>query len=487
MNKNVFITLSVATALSVPYKTAAESGRKPNVLVIMADQWRSGAIGCLGKEPVMTPNIDRMAAEGVICLNATSPHPVSSPARASFMTGQYPLHHGVLGNCNTNSEPYGVELKEGAVCWSDILKENGYSLGYIGKWHLDSPRRPYIECSNNSPQMAWNEWCSPDRRHGFDYWLAYGTYDNHMRPMYWDTGAARNGFKYIDQWGPEYEANKAIEFIENKNNERDGSAPFALVVSMNPPHTVYSQVPDKYKDMYKDLDMESVAARFPNCPPESDKMGAHFRKNISNYYACITGVDEQIGRVINHIDSKGLGDNTIIVFVSDHGDCIGLNGYLTKNNIYDASFTIPFIVRYKGQLAPAENTAPIDLADFYPTLFGLMGRTEWISEDADGEDLSGCLKGIREYVPSARPYLNYTYNHPIESGNGVRGIRTREYTYAIEIEDGEIISGYYLDNIKDPYQLYNGYGDMTEDMRSEMNDELKKVLKKTGDPFAEKL
>jgi arylsulfatase A-like enzyme len=97
--------------------------------------------------------------------------------RAMFMTGQYPHANGVLGNCNSRTAPHGYELSQSARTWSDVLADNGYSLGYIGKWHLGSPFEPYVKSSNNTEEMAWNEWCPPERRHGFDFWYAYGTYD----------------------------------------------------------------------------------------------------------------------------------------------------------------------------------------------------------------------------------------------------------------------------------------------------------------------
>ena len=85
---------------------------------------------------------------------------------------------------------------------SAALKQVGYRTGYIGKWHLDAPREPYVDCSNNRGAMKWNEWCPPQRRHGFDFWYSYGTYDQHLQPLYWRADSPRHGFHYVDQWGP---------------------------------------------------------------------------------------------------------------------------------------------------------------------------------------------------------------------------------------------------------------------------------------------
>ena len=184
-------TCPAFAALALPI---AAQHSAPNLVFIMADQFRGDALGCIGKEPVKTPCLDQLAAEGVNFTDAVSSYPVSSPARAMLMTGMYPIHNKVTGNCNSETAPYGVELPQDARCWSDVLKEQGYRMGYIGKWHLDSPYQPYVDTGNNRGKIAWNDWCPPERRHGFDHWIAYGTYDNHLRPMYWDTTASRDSF-----------------------------------------------------------------------------------------------------------------------------------------------------------------------------------------------------------------------------------------------------------------------------------------------------
>lgn len=262
LNKKTFFIFPFLTSI---YLQAQE---KPNLVFIMADQWRGDALGCLGKEPVKTPCLDQLAREGVNFTNAVSSYPVSSPARGMLMTGMYPHKNKVTGNCNSANAPYGVELPQDARCWSDILKANGYQTGYIGKWHLDAPYEPYIDTYNNHGAVAWNEWCPKERRHGFDYWTAYGTYDYHLKPMYWDTDAPRDSFYYVNQWGPEYEADKAIEYL---NGHIDKTQPFALVVSMNPPHTGYELVPDRYKEMYKNLNVEALCANVPTFPPKALK------------------------------------------------------------------------------------------------------------------------------------------------------------------------------------------------------------------------
>ena len=266
MNKLIGIA-SLPLLSFVAMGASVEKKQTPNLLFVFPDQMRAQTLGFLGEEKVRTPVLDRFASQGVYFSNAISNYPVSSPTRAMIMSGQYPHHSKVVANCTNLTEKIGCELPKSVKCWSDVLKEKGYSQGYIGKWHLDSPREPFINTSNNAGDVKWNEWCSPDHRHGFTYWHAYGTYDQHLRPMYWDTNDTRENFKYYDEWGPEHEANKAIDFIKNKKGQfRQKGKPFALVISMNPPHTGYTFVPQKYKDLYKDVPLESLVTK-PNIPP----------------------------------------------------------------------------------------------------------------------------------------------------------------------------------------------------------------------------
>ena len=170
--------------------------------------------------------------------------------------------------------------------------------------------------------------------------------------MYWDTTAPRDSFYYVNQWGPAYEADKAIEYIQT---QKENKHPFALVVSMNPPHTGYELVPDKYKALYKDIDVEALCAHRPDIPAKGTEMGNYFRNNIRNYYACITGVDEQVGRIIETLKSNGLFENTIIVFTSDHGICMGAHNNAGKDIFYEESMRIPMIISWPAKIKPRKD------------------------------------------------------------------------------------------------------------------------------------
>lgn len=479
MKKTITHTLLLFPILAMGIQ-AQEKQSSPNLIFIMADQWRGDALGCLGKEAVKTPHLDQLASEGVNFTNAVSSYPVSSPARGMLMTGMYPVHSKVTGNCNSATAPYGVELPESARCWSDVLKDQGYELGYIGKWHLDSPYQPYIETNNNKGKIAWNEWCPKERRHGFSHWIAYGTYDYHLKPMYWDTDASRNEFYFVDQWGPEYETDRAIDYIANRDNKlRDAGKPFALVVSMNPPHTGYELVPDKYKEIYRDVDVE-IVCNSPIIAPKGTKMGDFYRKSVLDYYACMTGVDEQVGRIIRQLKEQGLFENTIVVFTSDHGDSMGMHEHIGKNIYYEEAMRIPMMISWPEKIAPRrDSTLMIAFADLYPSLLSLMGFKEQIPAEVQTFDLSASILSQEKAQEVVQPYY---YLLPENLMTGYRGLRTKKYTFVVHATNGRTDEWILFDREQDPFQRNNIAPDQPA-LIKQFTSQLKDWLKKTNDPF----
>lgn len=450
----------------------------PNLVIIFPDEMRGQAMGFVGKEPVLTPNLDQLANESIVLTNAASNYPLCSPFRAMLMSGRYSFSNGVTNNCNSSRPD--VELNKNEVCWSDVLKKQGYNLGYIGKWHLDAPQKPFVDTYNNKGEKAWNEWCPPERRHGFDFWYSYGTYDRHMNPMYWDTDAKRDAFHYVEQWGPIHEADVAIDYIKNENGRfREKDQPFALVVSMNPPHTPYNQVPQKYLDLYTDLNIDEISDR-PNLPKENENMYNHFRKNIIPYYAMISGVDEQVGRILEAIEQEGVSENTILLFASDHGSCLGIHGHKTKNNPYEESMRIPFLIRWPGKIKPGENDVLLSVPDYYPTLLDLMGFKNNIPSKVEGKSYAELFLGNEtKQLPISQLYLQIPYGN---EDMGIRGVRTSDHTFTWNkmIDGGEELM--LFDNRNDPYQLKN-IAYTNPDIVKDLKSELKIWLEKTGDPW----
>jgi arylsulfatase A-like enzyme len=449
----------------------------PNLVIILADQWRGDALGCLNREPVHTPHLDGLAAEGVNFTNAVSNYPVSSPARAMLMTGMYPMKNKVIHNCNSEGTPYHIELPEEARCWSDVLAHKGYATAYFGKWHLDAPHRPYIDTYNNRGKVAWNEWCAPQRRHGFKEWIAYGTYDNHLQPMYWNTTASRDSFYYVNRWGPEYEANLAVDFI---NRQQSSQQPFAMVVSMNPPHTGYELVPDKYKALYKNVNVDSLCLNRPDIPAAGTEDGNYYRNNILNYYACMSGVDENVGKIIEALKDRNLLNNTIVVFTSDHGVCMGSHHEQGKNIYYEESMRIPLIISWQGKLkARADSCTMLGFGDLYPTLLSLMGFKEDIPHEVQTYDLSKYILKGKRCDDIVQPYYYIRFDNP---STGYRGLRTNRYTFAIHATDGNCDDVILFDRNKDMYEM-NNIALSHPKIVKKLTAQLKKLLNKTDDPF----
>lgn len=483
INRRVIIALIVLVFSIISVKSQDIKGsNRPNIVIILVDQWKGQALGFQKKEPVLTPHLDEFSKKGFVIQQMVCNYPVCSPARAMLMTGKFPLKNKVYSNVNSSSAPFGIELPKDIVCWSDLLKINGYSNGYIGKWHLDSPHQPYIPTSNNTEKVAWNEWTPPAKRHGFDYWYAYGTYDEHNKPMYWDTKASRDSFHYVHEWGPIHEAKKALAFFRNDEGKyRENNKPFSLVISMNPPHSEYKTVPEKYYNIYKKIALDSLL-KDPNIPAAGTAMGNFYRENIKYYYANITGVDEQVGVIFQGLKDSKLEDNTIVIFLADHGNCLGKHNEISKNNIFEESLNIPFIIYWKGHIMPRiDNVFLGSMPDLYPTLLELIGLKKVIPKDLDGRSYANYfLKGKGE-KPAYQYIMGNIVSNAVKINSGFRGIRTNQYKFAYVKNNGKTES-FLFDLTKDPFELKNIY-DENPLIVKKLRKELIKYLQSTSDSF----
>lgn len=472
----VYFNLLVVSFFSFAFKED-KTMEHPNLLIVLVDQWRGQALGFLKEEPVLTPHLDRFAGSARTFRQAVCNYALCSPSRASLMTGQYPMRNGVYGNVNSTNYEYHVELAQDALCWSDLTKKAGYDNGYIGKWHLDLPHKPYIPTSNNKGRVAWNEWTPPERRHGFDYWYAYGTYDEHMKPMYWDTDASRDDFHYVNQWGPEHEADKAIAFL---NKHKQAKRPFALVVSMNPPHSVYKQVPAKYLALYQNTPLEELLAA-PDIPEVGTPMGDAYRRDIRQYYAAISGVDEQFGRIMDALEADELDDNTVVVFLADHGNCLGRHNEISKNTFYEESVRIPFMIYWKGHIqAGIDRTQLLSMVDVYPTLLDLLG-IDYQNASIAGHSFADILLDEKPDNLVVKQQFLIGNVKGSDRASGFRGIRTARYKLVYERKDNKL-NKYFFDLLSDPFELKNLYAPDKPEV-TDLHEDLKNWLLQTNDPF----
>ena len=429
---------------------------KPNLVFVFADQWRAEAAGFAGNAQVKTPNLDRLAAESVNFSTAISTCPVSSPARASILTGQYPLTHGIF----FNDKP----LADNATSIAEVYREHGYRTAYIGKWHLKG--HPKGEDRNKHRMMPVTE----ENRQGFEYWKVLECTHDYNNSIYYDEENVKHSWQGYDA---EIQTDSAISYIE-----RNKGKPFMLFLSWGPPHDPYLTAPEKYRNIY--ADRKNIKVR-PNVP---DSLAEAATKQIAGYYAHIAALDEYIGRLQVAVKEAGIERNTIFVFTSDHGDMLWSHALTYKQKPWDESVLVPFLLKYPRKFKKArEVTIPFVTPDIMPTLLGLSGLP--VPDRVEGTDFSGYLLGKEDLDIKAGlimcpvPFHQWSFQN---NGREYRGIRTERYTYAKDLKGPWLL----YDNEQDPYQLNNlvnrpEYALIQKDLEAELS----RLLKKTGDEFRE--
>ncbi len=428
---------------------------RPNLLFVYADQMRGMDMGCAGNKQVRTPTLDRLAEEGVRCTHAFSNIPVCGPARASLLTGRFPLEHGVLVN--------DLPLPETTPSIGKVLRAAGYRTGYIGKWHLDGVPR--------------NKWTPPGpRRHGFEEWAAYNCSHQYFNARYY-TDSPRP--IEVDGYEPVAQTDLAIEFLRKADDR-----PFALFLSWGPPHDPYDQVPDEFRALY---DPEAIELR-PNVPdelPETARIRGKKvedpRRVVADYYAAITALDAQMARLLEALDEFDLAGNTLVIFTSDHGDMLFSQGKMKKQQPWEESISIPFLARLPNVI-PAGATCDVllGIVDMAPTVLGLLGVPPL--PGATGNDLSWALRGEQGVAPEALFLMNI-----VAADEGLRqgipewrGLRTGRYTYA-RTRAGDWLL---YDNVTDPYQLHNLIGSPDHAaLHNRLSAQLDRLLQERGDDF----
>lgn len=429
-----------------------------NLLFVFADQWRRDAMGFAKANPVKTPNMDEFAKKSVYCTDAVSTCPLCSPHRASLLTGKHPLSTGFFTNCKPGLS---MRLQDSEICIGDVLKAEGYQTGYIGKWHLDEPEVNH-EQNPASGARNWDAYTPPGvRRHGFDFWYSYGAWDEHLHPHYWEDSPKMHK---VSQWSPEHETDVALSWLEKRENDK----PFALFLSWNPPHSPYDQVPQKYLDLYpkgsielkENVDLTNVHYHtFEEAGYDREKMEEITRQ----YYAAVSGLDEQFGRLQDGLRKFGLDKDTIVVLSADHGDMMGSHGLMAKHVWYEESIGIPLVVGGGGIRSGICNTV-IGSPDFMPTVLGLLDLP--IPESVEGMDCSAdILTGVEHtekmcYLcacPGRAEFLEEfkkAGKDPMEFG--WRGVRTKEYTYVVEVgyRTEPELHRYLYDLRKDKMQMF---------------------------------
>ena len=337
----------------------ARAQSRPNILLIYVDDLGYGDLGSFGHPVIQTPNLDRLAAEGMTLTNYYAPSALCSPSRAGLLTGRIPYRTGIRSWIPEGAEIY---LHEEEITLAEVLKSAGYATAIVGKWHLNSDLG-----SNDEPQPT---------DQGFDYFYGHNAFQiptNH-NPI----NIYRNGELLEAQEGytADLYADEAIAWLR----KQDSATPFFLYLSMAEPHTTFEN-PPAYNQMYTDytdgeiipipsgLDLVPTETLVPRGPGE--------------YYANITYMDAQLGRVLAELEDSGAKENTIIVFTSDngpvtsqwlqwfevnaHGSTGGYRG--RKHLLYEGGIKVPAFISYPGVVEPGSSSdQPLVAMDFFVTL-----------------------------------------------------------------------------------------------------------------------
>ena len=341
---------------------------RPNVIFILTDDQGPWAAGCYGNAEIRTPNIDRLAATGVRFDNFFCSSPVCSPARASLLTGKIPSQHGVHDWIRDGNMPPGaVSYLEGQRTYTETLAEHGYRLGLSGKWHLGD---------SLTPQAGISHW--------FVHQRGGGPYNDAQMVS---DGRAVTAPGYVS----DVITDDALRFID-----RAGDAPFYLGVHYTAPHSPWDGHPQDIVDSYDDCP-------FRSCPQEPMHPWAISltrnclgnREMLKGYFAAVTAMDLNVGRILDRLEERGLRQDTLIVFTSDNGFSCGHHGFWGKGNgtfplnMYENSVKVPMIMSHPARL-PQNTSASAMMSqyDFMPTLLDYL-RIEESRRGTDEHELPG--------------------------------------------------------------------------------------------------
>jgi len=427
--------LLIAAALLAGLRPGARQARadetRPNIVFIMTDDQSPTALGIAGNTQIRTPNMDRLAREGVYFTRAYTPLPQCAPGRATLLSGLYPHQLGVLSNNNATWNP-------DTPCFSRMLKEAGYQCGFVGKWHLGKPEKPQA---------------------GFDdYWVTLdldAPKQNHYNdPLIWIDG------KSTTETGElcEILTTHATKFID-----KCGDKPFLLWLNYKEPHVplVPPASPRFEYDMNQlalpvsvtdDLSTKPAAQRDGFCHAQYRKRDERaLKRELATYYAMLTHVDESIGQLLNVLNQKNLTKKTLVIFMSDNGCLVGEHQMVRKGPaLYEELVRVPLIFRWPGVLKGSQKReALVSAMDLLPTIAaatglkspsGIVGRSFWPVVRGDETTL-------RDEV-----FLEYAEKASTEEQQPMAGVVTARFKYARYINGNE---EELYDLQADPFEMKN--------------------------------
>ncbi len=415
--------------------------QKPNIVMIITDDQGHWGMGCSGNKDILTPNLDRLANEGIRFNEFFCASPVCSAARGSIFTGKIPSQHGIhdwisKGHASESdlSEKLQSEFKneerhwaynwpkdqlqgdvalnylEGQTCFTQILNKHGYTCGLSGKWHLGNSAIPQA---------------------GFTYWktLAMGG-DNYYYPVVLENG------KFVMKekvYVTDYITDNALTFLEEQKGKEE---PFYLSIHYTAPHAPWDkhQHPERFYDLYEDCQFTSIpfepAHPWAGMKYGQDEQGKEqWRRWIQGYAAATTAMDENVGRILEKLEQDGLMDNTLIIFTGDNGMSMGHHGIFGKGNgtfplnLYDTAVKVPMIMRVPGATVSGKvEETLLSHYDLFPTIMTYLGLENEIPDHLPGSSFASVLEGSEGKVVDRDIVIFDEYGPN-------RMIRTKEWKY----------------------------------------------------------
>ncbi len=491
------IALPILPGCTTMGESAGGINKRPNIIFIMTDDHASHALSCYGSKINETPNLDRIAREGMLFENSFCTNSICAPCRAVILTGKYSHINGVKDNR--------LKFDGSQQTFPKLLQKAGYQTVMLGKWHLKTDPT------------------------GFDYWNILPGQGAYYNPVMIEMGQRKKHTGYVTDIITDY----ALNWLKNRNNDK----PFCMMFHHKAPHrnwqpdakhlTMYDDVtipePDTLFDDYanrgraaKEQDMSIEKTMNQNdlklVPPQNltpeqktlwdaaykpkneafrkanlqgkDLVRWKYQRYIKDYLRCIASVDDNVGRVLDYLDETGLADNTVVVYTADQGFYLGDHGWFDKRFMYEESLRMPLMIRHPGEIKAGSVSKDIVLnLDFGPTLLDFAGVTA--PEDMQGQSFRKVLqrKTPRDWRKSM--YYHY-YEYPgAHSVKRHYGVRTRQYKlihFYNDIDEWEL-----YDLKKDPHEMKNVYNDsaytkVAKDLKAELKKLRAQYKDDTGSP-----
>lgn len=459
--------------------------KQPNIIFIMSDDHAAHAMSCYDSKINETPNLDRIADEGMLFDNAFCTNSICAPSRANILTGKYSHENGVktLGN----------EIDNRQEMVQKLMKNNGYQTALVGKWHL-----------------GIGEESLPT---GFDYWNIFPDQGAYHDPLMIDMGEE----KVYEGYATDIVTDLSLEWMEERNEDK----PFMLMLHHKAPHRpwdpdekhmhMYEDVeipePPTFNDDYsnrsnaakeakmridRDLRERDVKAKPPENLSAAELKSWYYQRYIKDYLRCIASIDDNVGRVLDYLDEEGLADDTIIVYTSDQGFFLGDHGWYDKRFMYEESLRMPFIVRYPKAIKPGSTTKDFALNVDFPETFLDYAGIE-IPDSMQGVSLRPVLEGNTPDDWQTSMYYRY-WEHLSGEHQVVAhyGMRTHDYKIiyyygealgsAHAVDDPRTPEWELFDLTKDPYEMNSVHDDPAyKDVFEELKQEIYQLKEKVGD------